>query len=207
MFFASYRRESSFFNSFLKSSLISGIVSPLSIEMATAILPSHGCLQTRVSPETLTPLKSRRNSSPNGPQSRRHRRSPPSIQASPQHRDRTDRSLVAMVAAKNLAMGQVRILKRGETLSQTKIGDNRKPRAKEQDLNLVLGSTDRLGPDPETVQRQIRVSDFKVVDGIYGGSSVVESPPPCSLPVPGFLGKNSGSATSGLRRILGLDSV
>ncbi|XP_018853733.2 uncharacterized protein LOC109015720 [Juglans regia] len=174
--------------------------------MATAILPSHSYLQTRVCPETLsTPLKSPRNSSPKGSHSRRRRRSPPSIQSSPQHRDR---SLVAMVPAKNMVMGQVRILKRGETLSQTKVSDNRKSRAKkERDLNLVLGSTDRLGPDPETVQRQIRVSEFKVNDGIYGGSSVVESPPPCSLPVPGFLGKNSGSATSDLRRILRLDSV
>ncbi|KAG2668428.1 hypothetical protein I3760_15G160100 [Carya illinoinensis] len=177
--------------------------------MATAILPSHSYLQTRVCSETLKPpLKSLRNSSPKGSHSRRHRRSPPSIQSSPQHRDRTDRSLVAMVPAKNMVMGQVRILKRGETLSQTKISDNRKPMAKkERDLNLVLGSTDRLGPDPETVQRQIRVSEFKVNDGIYGGSSVVESPPPCSLPVPGFLGKNSVSATSDLRRILRLDSV
>ncbi|XP_040996377.1 uncharacterized protein LOC121242560 [Juglans microcarpa x Juglans regia] len=174
--------------------------------MATAILPSHSYLQTRVCPEILAiPLKSPHSSSPKGSHSRRRRRSPPSIQSSPQHRDR---SLVAMVPAKNMVVGQVRILKRGETLSQTKVSDNRKLRAKkERDLNLVLGSTDRLGPDPETVQRQIRVSEFKLNDGIYGGSSVVESPPPCSLPVPGFLGKNSGSATSDLRRILRLDSV
>ena len=110
----------------------------------------------------------------------------------------------------NLVMGQVKILKRGEKLFSEEnhrgIVDSpgdRKARANgEEDLDLVLGSTDRLGPDPETVQKQVRVSDFK--DGIYAGSACVTSPPPSSVPVPGFLGKN-GVATSDLRRLLGLD--
>jgi len=112
--------------------------------------------------------------------------------------------VVARVPAKNLVMGQVKILKRGEKLGQTRNGCNSN---KEEDLDLVLGSTDRLGPDPDTVQKQIRVSEFKVVDGIYAGSAFVASPPPSSLPVPGFLGKKHGSATSDLRRLLRLDSV
>ncbi|KAK7840081.1 hypothetical protein CFP56_017184 [Quercus suber] len=52
--------------------------------------------------------------------------------------------------------------------------------------------------------KQIRVAEFNAVDGIYAGSAFVTSPPPSSLPVPGFLGKN-GPATSDLRRLLGLD--
>lgn len=111
--------------------------------------------------------------------------------------------MVARVPAKNLVMGQVKILKRGEKLGQTRNGFNNN----KEDVDLVLGSTDRLGPDPETVQQQIRVSEFKVVDGVYAGSAFVASPPPSSLPVPGFLGKMNGSATSDLRRLLRLDSV
>lgn len=110
---------------------------------------------------------------------------------------------MARVSARNLVMGQVKILKRGEKLLQTRkdcVSDN-------EDLDLALGSTDRLGPDPETVQKQIRVLEFKVADGIYAGSNFFASPPPSSVPVPGFLGKKNGSATTNLRRLLRLDSV
>jgi hypothetical protein len=109
----------------------------------------------------------------------------------------------AGVPAKNLVMGQVKILKRGEKLVQTRNGCD----SNKENLDLVLGSTNRLGPDPDTVQKQIKVSEFKVVDGIYAGSAFVASPPPSSLPLPGFLGKKHGSATSDLRRLLRLDSV
>ena len=69
-----------------------------------------------------------------------------------------------------------------------------------ENSDLVLGSTDRFGPDPITMQKQIRVSK----DVIYAGSGFVSSPPPSSVPVPAFLGKN-GVATSDLRRLLRLD--
>ncbi|KAH7546236.1 hypothetical protein FEM48_Zijuj01G0179000 [Ziziphus jujuba var. spinosa] len=208
--------------------------------MGTAILRSQDCLQSRFQHETLIlshSVRSRRKPSYSYPtstgdaskggdvsQSRRRKRSPVGSQSSPpqQQLDRernrfADRSMVARVPAKNLVMGQVKILKRGETLSVSPVKNNnrggglsgennRKPRAKsEEDLDLVLGSTDRLGPDPEMVQKQIRVAEFKVVDGVYAGSAAFySSPPPSSVPLPAFLGKN-GAATSDLRRILGLD--
>ena len=77
----------------------------------------------------------------------------------------------------------------------------------EQEADLVLGSTDRLGPDPETVKKQIEMKDVnKFVDAMYAGTAFLASPPPSSLPVPGFLGKRcNGEATSDLRRLLGLD--
>ncbi|KAL6272500.1 hypothetical protein ACE6H2_023192 [Prunus campanulata] len=69
------------------------------------------------------------------------------------------------------------------------------------------GSTDCLGPDSETVQKQIKVAEFKVMDAIYAGSSAFyASPPPSSVPLPAFLGRN-GTAKSDLRRLLRLDSV
>lgn len=98
-------------------------------------------------------------------------------------------------------MGQVKILKRGETLppaakkADNRITDGNRGRRlkKSGDLDLALGSTNRLGPDPETVQRQIRAKDLKVVDRVYAGSAFVASPPPSSVPVPAFLGINSKS--------------
>jgi hypothetical protein len=202
--------------------------------MGTAILRSHDCLQGRFRHEALTltpPLKPHRNTNPNlnGANSRRRKRSPMKIQSSFQDRDSRDRSMVAKAPSKNLVMGEVKILKRGEPLTQTKTKNsfydganrglglgivvaaavgNRKPRAKsegdEAGSDLGLGSTDRLGPDPDTVQKQIKVAEFNVVEGIYAGSAFFTSPPPSSLPVPGFLGKN-GAATSDLRRLLRLD--
>lgn len=191
--------------------------------MGTEILHSHDCLQDRFRKEalTLTPtFKTHRNANPNpnpnGANSSRRKRSPMKIQSS---KDRSERSMVAKSPSQNLVMGEVKILKRGEALTQPKTktdfgftlaaADNRKPKLKSKGGDVVvsdlgLGSTDRLGPDPETVQKQIRVAEFNTVDGIYAGSAFVTSPPPSSLPVPGFLGKNS-PATSDLRRLLGLD--
>lgn len=124
--------------------------------------------------------------------------------------------MVAKFPAKNLVMGQVKILKRGETLGQPTKKNYRGEESekvqvkKEDDYDLVLGSTDRLGPDPETVQKQIRVNNtFQVADGIYAGSGFFASPPPSSLPVPGFLGKSGkgAAATLDLRRLLRLNLV
>ena len=125
--------------------------------------------------------------------------------------------MVEKSPASNLVMGQVKILNRGEALSlglakysRSVGGSNRKPRVKkgEGDADLGLGSTNRLGPDPETVKKQVRVSNCKVVaggDGLYAGSGAFfTSPPPSSVPLPAFLGKN-GVATSDLRRLLQLD--
>lgn len=73
-------------------------------------------------------------------------------------------------------MGQVKILKRGEDLSPMMFsgaGDD-----------LDLYSTDRLGPDPEVLQKQIRV---RVPDLYAGPTSLVSSPPPSYLPFPSAL--------------------
>ncbi|KAL2327812.1 hypothetical protein Fmac_021239 [Flemingia macrophylla] len=68
-------------------------------------------------------------------------------------------------------------------------------------LDLLLGLMDRLGSDPLTVQKQIRVSDS--TNDVYAGSAFVSSPHPSSVPVPGFLGRNA--ATSDLRRLMRLN--
>ncbi|PSS21004.1 Cortactin-binding protein like [Actinidia chinensis var. chinensis] len=119
-------------------------------------------------------------------------------------------SAVTRFPAKNLVMGEVKILKRGEEIPKSQSPPP--PEAKKSNRrfcgeNLVVCSTDRLGPDPEIVQKQVRVSDSKVVDGLYAGSATfLASPPPSSLPVPDFFmkKKNNDAATSDLRRLLNL---
>nr|GMD64739.1 uncharacterized protein LOC109159390 [Ipomoea batatas] len=131
-------------------------------------------------------------------------------------------SLSSSPPAKNrhLVMGQVKILKRGEALTVSmKDGLEKKVMmmegeksevnccAPEEDDDLALSTTDRLGPEPDMVPKQIKIADF------YAGSAFISSPPPSSLPVPAFFKKKSvladaesyDDASSGLRRLLRLD--
>ncbi|KAK9137090.1 hypothetical protein Sjap_007684 [Stephania japonica] len=153
--------------------------------------------------------------------------------------------------AKKLLIGQVTILKRGESLD-AKIRDevSRKDETStalkrtesvemkdddtlDLDLNLIVCGTERLGPDPEMVPKQIRIKDLKtliassptcaaaaatsgsagsvVVDDVYAGSAFSLSPSPRALPLPRFSTKRGGrrvvddSATKDLRRLLRLE--
>ncbi|KAL6960654.1 hypothetical protein U1Q18_038418 [Sarracenia purpurea var. burkii] len=74
--------------------------------------------------------------------------------------------------------------------------------------DLVVCSTDRL--EPETVQKQIRVFDLKVVDELYANlAPSLASLPPSSLPFSSFFAnkENHDVATSDLRRLLRLDLI
>ncbi|KAL6221586.1 hypothetical protein ACLB2K_004982 [Fragaria x ananassa] len=193
--------------------------------MGTAILRSQDCLRGRFRHEalalTLTPRSGSTRRSPNfsnpssnGSQSRRRKRSPVGVQSN----HRGDR-VVAKVPGKDLVIGQVKILRRGEPLNPVTndqrvvvvaARDDRRPRSVEYaETDLVLGSTDRLGPDPETVQKQIRVAEFKVMDAIYAGSGAYyASPPPSSVPLPAFLAKNGMfDRTVEARSVEGLESA
>ncbi|KAE9604532.1 hypothetical protein Lal_00010931 [Lupinus albus] len=195
--------------------------------MGTAILiRSHDSFQSRLRNDefSLTPSssKSQRNPNPNSGRSRRRTQTPVNSNFNDRDRSRNcvDRSTVVVKGpGSNLVMGQVKILKRGEKLPEIAKSDEDFDSSSEpvaeicEKFDLGLGSTNRLGPDPATVkkqikvQKQIRVLDLK--DRVYAGSNFdVASPPPSSVPVPIFLGKkNGGASTSGLRRLLQLDSV
>ncbi|XP_042499348.1 uncharacterized protein LOC122077465 [Macadamia integrifolia] len=99
-------------------------------------------------------------------------------------------------SSKNFVMGQVTILKR----------------------DLIVCGTERLGPDPEMVPKQIRIADLKAIlspvavpSDVYAGAAFSCSPSPSSLPLPSFFKKKDGltivddSATKDLRRLLRLD--
>lgn len=98
----------------------------------------------------------------------------------------------------NFMVGQVRILKRGEGL----VGDTVKKIGEKVER---VESESVFGKQPETTPKKFNIADF------YAGSACDSSPPPSSLPVPGFFKKktilveNNDYATCDLRRLLRLD--
>ncbi|XP_043701319.1 uncharacterized protein LOC122651834 [Telopea speciosissima] len=184
--------------------------------MATAVLRSQDCLRGRFPKETLapSPFRPRKNSNtnanpnpnPNPSFSRSGRRKRIPVGSLDKENGRSARS-----PAKNMIMGQVTILKRGEMLKPTedRVRGVVEEQAKINEVS-VLCSTDRLGPEPEMIPKQIGLTDVKSVDGVFAGSAFLTSPPPSSLPLPGFFTKKVvpskiDVATTDLRRLLRLD--
>nr|XP_009805060.1 PREDICTED: uncharacterized protein LOC104250189 [Nicotiana sylvestris] len=174
-----------------------------------AVLQPQDVLKQRLSyrHSYVQPMRSRRNSNSNPLPN-------PNPNPNPKNNNRRKRSpqkngsanLSSSPPAKNrpMVMGEVKILKRGEALTKPVPlkDDNRKVGGGVVE-DLVLSTTDRLGPEPNMVPKQIRIGDF------YAGSAFVTSPPPSSLPVPAFFNKkkseSTDDATSDLRRLLRLD--
>lgn len=150
---------------------------------------SHSHSQNLISPRS----KSQFNPNSNQTRSRRRKRSPSITNAAQSRNKSLNRTVDSRPGPKQLVNGQVKILKRGENLDGLKLGFGKD--------DLVLSSTDRLGPDPDTVQKQIRVFNC-----LYAGSpSILASPPPSSLPFPAFFTKRNDVATTDLRRLLRLN--
>lgn len=112
-------------------------------------------------------------------------------------------------------MEKVTILRRGTSLD-SKITSRETASAaskSEGGSEMVVIGTDRLGPDPEMVPKQVKIVDLRSpVTGksdIYAGSAFAVSPAPSSLPLPSFSKKKHLSfddlATRDLRRLLQLD--
>ncbi|XP_042484159.1 uncharacterized protein LOC122064517 [Macadamia integrifolia] len=199
--------------------------------MATSVLRSQDCLRDRFSTETLSSpsFKPCRNPNPNlhpkpkpkpkpnpnpNPSSTRSaqkKRTSVGSKGKESRRSRCETS-VARLPAKNLIMGQVTILKRGEVLKLSEVDRVPDVVAEEAKIDEVydLCSIDRLGPEPDTVPNQIGLADVKSVDCVFAGSAFFTSPPPSSLPLPRFFtkkdlrSKNDDAATD-LQRILPLD--
>ncbi|GLT76839.1 hypothetical protein SLA2020_484740 [Shorea laevis] len=176
--------------------------------MGVAVLNPEDCLKHHFSKQTLiSPTRSKHHKNPT---SNRTNGSPPnwrkrSPNTSPPLRAVVDQRL----PEKNLVMGQVKILKRGEELS-TPAAEPVKVEKKKGGADL--GSTNRIGPGPELVPTQIRLTESKDrVAAFYAGSAFTTSPPPSSVPLPAFFTKKcviaakTDDATSDLRRILRLD--
>ncbi|KAK8465461.1 hypothetical protein PHAVU_009G089600 [Phaseolus vulgaris] len=111
----------------------------------------------------------------------------------------------------HLIMGQVKILKRGELLTQ-KTPDSQLPT--ETAVKEVTSETETVEitptlPSTEKVEMTPILSSTEKVDGLYAGYSLlVMSPPPNSVPLPAFITNKiaaANCATSELRNILRLD--
>lgn len=108
-----------------------------------------------------------------------------------------------MAKGGGLVMEKVTILRRGQSLDSTIKSEVLKTESEE----LVVCGTQRLGPDPEMVPKQIRM----VKSDVYAGSAFAVSPAPSALPLPSFSKKQQlsaavdDSATRDLRRLLRLE--
>ncbi|XWS68273.1 hypothetical protein CRYUN_Cryun04dG0076500 [Craigia yunnanensis] len=60
----------------------------------------------------------------------------------------------------------------------------------EDEFDLALLSTNRLDLDPDTMQKKIKLKEFKI-GRFYNGFSFFILPPSSSLLVPGFLGRTA----------------
>ncbi|GMJ07752.1 hypothetical protein like AT4G32020 [Hibiscus trionum] len=176
--------------------------------MVVAVLKPEDCLKLP------NPMKHHKNVFPNPNRSNR---------AHPNRRNRSQTTSPTpsdgpKILAKNLVMGQVKILKRGEDLK--KPSPPKSVRFEKENVDVDLGSTNRLGPDPGSIPAQIRLTEsnnsniiknkVKAVS-FYAGSAFITSPPPSSVPMPAFFSKKAGlsvknnDATTDLRKILRLD--
>ncbi|KAK6913837.1 hypothetical protein RJ641_021158 [Dillenia turbinata] len=127
-------------------------------------------------------------------------------------------------SARNLVMGNVTILRRGESLDSMIFKNELVKKAPViADDEVIAFGTERLGPDrPEMIPKQIRMRDSNlkglfssesVISDVYAGSAAFSlSPSPSSLPLPSFSKKKQqaslivdDSATRDLRRLLRLD--
>lgn len=99
--------------------------------------------------------------------------------------------------------GQVRILKRGEELTPTKQPSAETTPVKNRKTKRE-GSIERANSDPVVsstfVQKSLEPAPAPiqnlVIGGFYAGSAFSTSPPPSSLPVPGFCTKSIGSCAA-----------
>ncbi|MBA0662123.1 hypothetical protein Goklo_006310 [Gossypium klotzschianum] len=76
--------------------------------------------------------------------------------------------MVTKPLGKNLVMGQVKILKRSKLLVTTVEKTDRRcsyGSKGDYEVDLSLGSMNRLGPDLETMQKKIKLKEFKNGDG------------------------------------------
>lgn len=206
--------------------------------MATEVLRPQDCLiqRIRVSPASYPRRKacnygnsysnaSRSSARPNRrqqiqqqpqpakPEPQRKRYVPAQSEPSTSSRPSSD-DLSKQARSSGLVMEKVTILRRGESLD-SKI-KSQVAAAASGDM-VVCDGTQRLGPDPEMVPKQVRIVDLRSPApaagrrrcDVYAGSAFAVSPEPSSLPLPSFSKKKhvsfDDSATRDLRRLLRLD--
>lgn len=137
-------------------------------------------------------------------------------QSEPSTSSRSSSDDLRQARSSGLVMEKVTILRRGESLDSKIKSQVSEAAAASSDL-VVCDGTQRLGPDPEMVPKQVRIVDLRSPVAaaaarrcdVYAGSAFAASPEPSSLPLPSFSKKKhisfDDSATRDLRRLLRLD--
>lgn len=171
--------------------------------MGTEVLHPQDCFMQRL--RSVPSVSSRRNAKSYRKPTRRPPHSDPN-RKSPIFEDPSSRSSGSSLN-QNLVMGQVTILKRGESLDSRRSQDLKKS-VSLNEADLVVFGSERLGPDPQLVPNQIGLARSGS-DG-YAGPAFSQSPSPSSLPFPSFSTRRFSeavvdSATKDLRRLLRLD--
>ncbi|GAB4854637.1 hypothetical protein Ancab_023220 [Ancistrocladus abbreviatus] len=181
--------------------------------MGVAVLYAEEFLKSRLShnQHLISPPTKPRRSSAN--RSSRRRRSPTSSPPPPPPPPPSPPNSVAD-RTKGPVVGQVRILKRGETMTPktpTTLFDDGRSKSEDSVDDPILRSISRLGSKPESVPKGEKLGvTCPIFDGFYAGSAFFTSPPPSSLPIPVMITKSNcgftaDEAANDLRRILRLD--
>lgn len=155
-----------------------------------AVLHPQDCIKDHLPRRRplISPPMNNPHANPNPTRSNRRKRSPEKKNNNSKPRNATAHDF----PVKTLVMGQVKILKRGEETT----APSKNP-ASEKKVGGLGGSGMKA--------KQTRIGDF------YAGSAVmITSPPPSSLPLPGFFTKKNvlridNDASADLRRLLRLD--
>ncbi|KAK8535213.1 hypothetical protein V6N13_081353 [Hibiscus sabdariffa] len=169
--------------------------------MGVAVLNPGDCLKLPNPPKHPRNLRHNPNPNPSRTQSNRRKRSP---NTSPPSRPTVGH---AKAPSKNLVMGQVKILKRGEDLKESKPDNPTRLQNENADPDLCsTNCTAQVQPNDSKAR-----SDKVLPASFYAGSAYITSPPPSSVPLPAFFTKKivaaleDDVATSALRKILRLD--
>ncbi|XP_030540829.1 uncharacterized protein LOC115748474 [Rhodamnia argentea] len=138
-------------------------------------------------------------------------------QSEPSTSSRSSSDDLRQARSSGLVMEKVTILRRGESLDskiKSQVSEAEAAAMASSDL-VVCDGTQRLGPDPEMIPKQVRIVDLRSPVAaarrcdVYAGSAFAVSPEPSSLPLPSFSKKKhisfDDSATRDLRRLLRLD--
>ncbi|ONI34546.1 hypothetical protein PRUPE_1G486700 [Prunus persica] len=155
--------------------------------MGVQVLSPQNCLKDSLSPQQAL-MNPNRNPNPNrvrtSPQTDRKKRRPT------RPNNNSPSPVQKPAAPKNIVMGQVKILKRGDEIP--KATPVRSPQKQNPNPQVPdLGSTSRMGPDSKKVPERNWASGFYA-----GSSSCIAAPPPESLPLPSFFAKKSAPSST-----------
>ncbi|KAH8482816.1 hypothetical protein Peur_067756 [Populus x canadensis] len=179
--------------------------------MGVLVVNPQDCLKNPLQSQPQR-MRFTRNPNLNNP---RPNRAPPNRRKRSPNSSPPPRAAVPKNNNSNLVMGQVKILKRGKEdliepgkKDETPRGSHNTEAVKSEDLGFF--STNRLGPEAVMAPTQVRLTESTdIVNGFYAGSAFITSPPPSSLPLPGFFTKKTNNpvavdASSEIMKLLGL---